>query len=117
MVPKDLMFIDPDDNMPLSMVCEFYQNDVTNVFDVSFIKLNLLIGSKLFKLISFLQNTPLNVMFNDFKSGERGHMAFVQEVNSSGEGDPFYETVGLVTLEDIIEEIIQQVNLLKKSKK
>ena len=34
---KDLMFIDPDDNMPLSMVCEFYQNDVTNVFDVSFI--------------------------------------------------------------------------------
>lgn len=56
-------------------------------------------------------------MFNDFKSGERGHMAFVQEVNSSGEGDPFYETVGLVTLEDIIEEIIQQVNLLKKSKK
>ena len=56
-------------------------------------------------------------MFNDFKSGERGHMAFVQEVNSSGEGDPFYETVGLVTLEDIIEEIIQQVNFLKKSKK
>ena len=32
---KDLMFIDPDDNMPLSMVCEFYQNDVTHVFDVS----------------------------------------------------------------------------------
>ncbi len=25
-----------------------------------------------------------------------------------GEGDPFYETIGLVTLEDIIEEIIQQ---------
>ena len=56
-------------------------------------------------------------MFNDFKSGERGHMAFVQEVNSSGEGDPFYETVGLVTLEDIIEEIIQQVNFMKVSKK
>merc|ERR1719490_736375 len=47
-------------------------------------------------------------MFNEFKSGEKGHMAFVQEVNASGEGDPFYETVGLVTLEDIIEEIIQQ---------
>ena len=47
-------------------------------------------------------------MFNSFKSGEKGHMAFVQDVNSSGDGDPFYETIGLVTLEDIIEEIIQQ---------
>lgn len=54
------------------------------------------------------KDTPLNVMFNEFKSGEKGHMAFVQDVNTSGEGDPFYETIGLVTLEDIIEEIIQQ---------
>ena len=42
-------------------------------------------------------------MFNEFKSGEKGHMAFVQEVNATGEGDPFHETIGLVTLEDIIE--------------
>ena len=54
------------------------------------------------------EDTPLNVMFNEFKSGEKGHMAFVQEANTCGEGDPFYETIGLVTLEDIIEEIIQQ---------
>ena len=47
-------------------------------------------------------------MFNEFKSGEKGHMAFIQEVNDTGDGDPFYETIGLVTLEDIIEEIIQQ---------
>ena len=83
---KDLMFIDPDDNMPLAMVCEFYNNDVNFVF----------------------HDTPLNVVFNEFKSGEKGHMAFVQDVNTSGDGDPFYETIGLVTLEDIIEEIIQQ---------
>jgi len=37
----------------------------------------------------------------------KSHMAVVQTINDKGPGDPFYETVGLVTLEDIIEEIIQ----------
>lgn len=32
---KDLMFIDPDDNMQLAMICEFYNNDVNLVFHVS----------------------------------------------------------------------------------
>ena len=31
----------------------------------------------------------------------------MQKVNNEGEGDPFYEVVGLVTLEDVIEEIIK----------
>lgn len=39
--------------------------------------------------------------------GNKGHMAFVHRVNSEGEGDPFYETIGLITLEDVIEELIQ----------
>nr|XP_054600071.1 metal transporter CNNM3-like isoform X2 [Nothobranchius furzeri] len=34
-------------------------------------------------------------------------MAIVQKVNNEGEGDPFYEVLGLVTLEDVIEEIIK----------
>ena len=37
----------------------------------------------------------------------RSHMSFVQRVNNEGEGDPFYETLGVVTLEDVIEEILQ----------
>ena len=40
-------------------------------------------------------------MFNDFKVGTKGHLAFVQGLKSN-------ETIGVVTLEDIIEEIIQQ---------
>lgn len=39
--------------------------------------------------------------------GHKGHMAFVHRVNNEGEGDPFYEVMGLVTLEDVIEELIQ----------
>ena len=83
---KDLMFVDPDDNTNVVTVCEFYPNIVNHVFD----------------------DCKLNTLFNDFKSGEKGHMAFVQVINDTGDGDPFYETIGLVTLEDIIEEIIQQ---------
>ena len=33
-------------------------------------------------------------------------MAIVRIVNNSGFGDPFYEIVGIITLEDIIEEIL-----------
>lgn len=34
-------------------------------------------------------------------------MAFVQRVNDDGPGDPYYETVGMLTMEDVLEEILQ----------
>ena len=34
-------------------------------------------------------------------------MAFVRRVNTEGTGDPYYDVIGVVTLEDVIEEIIQ----------
>ncbi|CAL8358974.1 unnamed protein product [Boreogadus saida] len=37
----------------------------------------------------------------------KSHLAVVQRVNSEGAGDPFYEVMGIVTLEDVIEEIIK----------
>ncbi|XP_015518781.1 unextended protein isoform X4 [Neodiprion lecontei] len=82
---KDLAFIDPDDNTPLKTLCQFYQNSCNFVFE----------------------DVTLDVMFKHFKEGHKGHMAFVHRVNNEGEGDPFYEVVGLVTLEDVIEELIQ----------
>ncbi|TWW66226.1 Metal transporter CNNM4 [Takifugu flavidus] len=42
-----------------------------------------------------------------FDSAGKSHLAIVQKVNNEGEGDPFYEVLGLVTLEDVIEEIIK----------
>ncbi|XP_076257606.1 metal transporter uex isoform X1 [Rhynchophorus ferrugineus] len=82
---KDLAFVDPDDNTPLKTLCQFYQNPCNFIFE----------------------DITLDVMFKIFKEGNKGHMAFVSRVNTEGEGDPFYETIGIITLEDVIEELIQ----------
>ncbi|XP_072162417.1 unextended protein isoform X2 [Bemisia tabaci] len=82
---KDLALVDPDDCTPLRTLTQFYQNSCYFVFE----------------------DTTLDVLLKSFKEGNKGHMAFVQRVNNEGEGDPFYETIGLVTLEDVIEELIQ----------
>ena len=34
-------------------------------------------------------------------------MGIGRRVNNEGDGDPYYETLGVLTLEDVIEEIIQ----------
>lgn len=81
---KDLAFVDPDDCTPLKTVLKFYNHGVLRVF----------------------YDTHLDKLLARFKE-ERSHLAIVQRVNDEGEGDPFYEAVGIVTLEDIIEEIIQ----------
>ncbi|XP_046654654.1 unextended protein-like [Daphnia pulicaria] len=82
---KELALVDPQDAIPLKTLCRFYKNQCNFIFE----------------------DTTLDIMFKEFKEGHKGHMAFVQRVNCQGDGDPFYETVGLVTLEDIIEELIQ----------
>lgn len=45
--------------------------------------------------------------FSSVLNSGKSHLAVVQRVNSEGEGDPFYEVMGIVTLEDVIEEIIK----------
>ncbi|OPJ84349.1 metal transporter CNNM1 isoform A [Patagioenas fasciata monilis] len=51
-------------------------------------------------------DTRLDTLLEEFKKG-KSHLAIVQRVNNEGEGDPFYEVMGIVTLEDVIEEIIK----------
>ncbi|KAK5854011.1 hypothetical protein PBY51_015115 [Eleginops maclovinus] len=81
---KDLAFVDPDDCTPLKTITQFYKHPMHSVFN----------------------DTKLDVMLEEFKRG-KSHLAVVQRVNSEGEGDPFYEVMGIVTLEDVIEEIIK----------
>ncbi|XP_017162050.1 metal transporter CNNM4 isoform X2 [Poecilia reticulata] len=81
---KDLAFVDPDDCTTLKTITKFYNHAVHFVF----------------------HDTKLDAMLEEFKKG-KSHLAIVQKVNNEGEGDPFYEVLGLVTLEDVIEEIIK----------
>ncbi|XP_042162189.1 metal transporter CNNM4 isoform X2 [Oncorhynchus tshawytscha] len=81
---KDLAFVDPDDCTPLKTITQFYKHTMHCVF----------------------RDTKLDVMLEEFKRG-KSHLAIVHRVNSEGEGDPFYEVLGIVTLEDVIEEIIK----------
>ncbi|XP_061589987.1 metal transporter CNNM3 isoform X1 [Cololabis saira] len=81
---KDLALVDPEDRTPMTTITKFYNHPLHFVFN----------------------DTKLDAMLEEFKKGN-SHMAIVQKVNNEGEGDPFYEVLGLVTLEDVIEEIIK----------
>ncbi|XP_036118843.1 metal transporter CNNM3 [Molossus molossus] len=81
---KDLAFVDPEDCTPLSTITRFYNHPLHFVFN----------------------DTKLDAVLEEFKRG-KSHLAIVQKVNNEGEGDPFYEVLGLITLEDVIEEVIK----------
>ncbi|XP_041065415.1 metal transporter CNNM3 [Carcharodon carcharias] len=81
---KDLAMVDPEDCTPLNTIIKFYNHPLHFVFN----------------------DTKLDAVLEEFKKG-KSHMAMVQKVNNEGDGDPFYEVLGLVTLGDVIEEIIK----------
>lgn len=78
---KDLILLDPEDGVPIRTVLSFFDRTV------------LLVQSE----------TRLNKMLNIFCQGG-GHMAIVRKEHES-DGT---QTVGVVTLEDLIEELIGQ---------
>lgn len=83
---KDLILLDPEDSVPIKTVLLFFNRTVLLVF----------------------HDTPLNVMLNIFKQGG-GHMAIVRQKNGSEDGEGSVpSTLGVVTLEDLIEELIGQ---------
>uniref|UniRef100_A0A8R1XU21 CNNM transmembrane domain-containing protein n=5 Tax=Onchocerca TaxID=6281 RepID=A0A8R1XU21_ONCVO len=81
---KDLALLDPDDNFTIQTVCGFHEHPLRFV----------------------MEDTPLRMMLEEFKKGDY-HLAMVQRIVESEEADPVYELAGIVTLEDIVEEILQ----------
>lgn len=81
---KDLALLDPDDHTPIA---------------------NMLLYCK-HPLIFIEDDATLDVALNEFKTG-KSHMAVVQQIYDDGEVDKYYEAIGVVTLEDVIEEVLQ----------
>lgn len=80
---KDLILLDPEDTVPLKSILHFFNRTLLLVYD----------------------DTPLFDMLNIFKRGG-GHLAVVQKVINEPNSDPKLETLGVATLEDLIEELI-----------
>ncbi|RHY23683.1 hypothetical protein DYB32_009089 [Aphanomyces invadans] len=81
---KDLVFIDPEDAIPIDEFIQIFGRGVHRVWP----------------------DTNLGDLLKAFKMG-RSRLALVHEVNNRGIGDPYLEAVGIVTLEDVVEEILQ----------
>ncbi|CAM9847931.1 unnamed protein product [Chrysoparadoxa australica] len=107
LLAKDLIFIDPEDETPVKNFVEIFGRGLQVVWP----------------------DQTLGEVLGIFKQG-KSHMAIVRTVNNEGvvsgagllvlallhlltcsfnavfQGDPFYEVAGIITLEDIIEEIL-----------
>ncbi|KAF6777161.1 hypothetical protein AHF37_03701 [Paragonimus kellicotti] len=83
---KDLAFVDPNDKIPVSTVCKFYNR----------------------KFAEVEADTPLCEILRIFKQGS-SHIAVITEASKRDqENGPKARSIGVVTLEDIIEEILQE---------
>ena len=81
---KDLAFVDPNDAMPIRTLLEFYNHEP------------VVVDAK----------TPVSQVLTSFKEG-KSHLALVKQCFGGDDCDPVWEMVGVVTLEDVIEEILQ----------
>lgn len=81
---KDLALVDPDDKTPVQTMISFYNHEH----------------------LTFPDNTTLDAALDEFKTG-KSHMAIVKRFVDDEDRDPYWEIVGIVTMEDVIEEILQ----------
>jgi metal transporter CNNM len=81
---KDLIFVDPSDATRVADFIDIFGRGVHVVWP----------------------DDRLGEVLRELKNG-RSHMALVRDVNRADDNqDPFYEVRGIITLEDIIEEIL-----------
>lgn len=81
---KDLALLDPDDKTPIVNMLTYCKHPLIFIDDYA----------------------TLDVALNEFKTG-KSHLAVVRRLQDDGETDRYYESIGVVTLEDVIEEVLQ----------
>ncbi|CAF0719182.1 unnamed protein product [Brachionus calyciflorus] len=81
---KDFTLLDPDDNMPVEALLKFYNHA---------------------RIFCDAEET-IDERFEEFRKGET-HLAFVYDIVDQPDKDPIKKCIGIVTLEDIIEELVQ----------
>lgn len=81
---KDIGLIDPSLQLPIRSVLSMFGRPIYGV-DV---------------------DAPLLAILSEFKKG-RSHLAVTREVVDDGVHDRYYRHAGIITLEDILEEILQ----------
>lgn len=84
LLAKDLALLDPDDKTPVETMVQYCRHPLLFVED----------------------HVTLDMALNEFKGG-KSHMAIVRQIYDDGELDKYYEAIGVVTLEDVIEEVLQ----------
>lgn len=108
---KNLTLYDPSKVMPVIEMVEKHKHELFGTFEST--RLDYMLRSfregilvEMEILICLIVRKLYFHLLNDL-IGTQGHMAFVQKLNDEGPGDPRYETIGLVTLEDVLEELLQ----------
>jgi len=81
---KELILLDPEDEIPVSSIINTFEHQILKV----------------------ATDYKLNVMLNDFCSG-KGHIAIVKEKITNNMGLYIEKNVGILTLEDLLESILQ----------
>ena len=81
---KELILLDPEDEIPVSSIINTFEHQILKV----------------------ATDYKLNIMLNDFCSG-KGHIAIVKEKTTNNMGLFTEKNVGIVTLEDLLEFILQ----------
>lgn len=82
---KDLMLADPEDEMRLGDFIMIFQR----------------------KVETFLEDVKLMKVLDVFRHGKT-HMGLVRKTDTTEDTNPKFHTIGVITLEDVMEEILQE---------